>query len=116
MPHAYTVSRSARGGTSIETDIPLGEAFPHRHLKITTHKWTHGITCSALVVKLDPDNPGCYSYALYKDFSRRLGHDAKARATEKALRTMHEKALEGIEAVLADARTQYATPPAAEAA
>jgi len=115
MPHVYTVRRN-HSGLVAESSIPLGADFPHRVLNVTTQKWTHGLTCSALVVKRDPDNPGCYSYALFRDFSRRLGYSQGTRATEKNIRAMHEKALEGIEAVLADARTQYATPPAAEAA
>lgn len=111
-----TTGKTRDGITFALTSIPLGAEFGARVLRIETRKHSiyGGIYCSASVVEI---TPGGFRHAIGLgaggDFSKTLTQDRKARATEKAIRTMHAQCLPTAAAVLAEARAHYPQPATA---
>lgn len=107
---AYTLTRDRDGALTAETREPLGA--DRRELRVTTRKNSvrRCLECSAMVVQVHADGSGythAFGLAGGGDFSRVILH-RDARCTEKTIRAMHEEALQGFAAVLADARAHYA--------
>lgn len=115
MDLVTAVSRDRWNNLSATTCIPLG--FDNRELRIQTRKHSihGGIYCNAFVVTITPMG---YSHAIGLgaggDFSKTLDQDRSARATEKAIRAMHQRCLvAGAYAVLDEAIRHYPQPIAA---
>lgn len=107
MTYETTISRS-RNGVEAKTVIPFG--YGGRELHINTSKRGYGgLSSTAHAWTRTTDNT--LTCVLFQDFNTTLEKDPKARCTEKTIRTMHAKALEGIDDVLAAAKAQH--PPQA---
>lgn len=111
MNFVYEVKRTRDGQLEAVTKEALGQ--DGRVLLITTRKYlVSGIVCcDAMVVQYHEDGNG-YSWVPSEDFGRRVA-GVKARASEKTIRAVHERAAEVFEQLLADARAHYATKEAA---
>lgn len=105
------VTRSIRGELQALTTIPLFEVGD-RVLQVTTFKSSPGIVCDAQVVQ---EHDGMITFVIFQDYHKTLVRDRTARATEKNIRSVHAQGLAGIEAVLAEARQQYAVSTLATA-
>ena len=89
-------------GKKVETVIPLGVG--KFHLLVQTFRDSHGlISTRASAQKLM--NSGWWDYRPYTDFhAPRLATSTAKRATEKALWSCHDLAMEAIEAVIDEAK------------
>lgn len=108
---AIAVGRNMRGDLYAETVMPLG--YARRELRIRTDKCARGLSADATVVQVSEDGRShTHAFSLSRfgqgDYSKQLRLDQKARATEKAIRTMHADALRDVGAVLDEAHAHYA--------
>lgn len=108
---ATDISKDRQGITRALSVLPLG--FDRRELRIETrkHSFRGGVYCSATVVQVSEDGRSythAMSYGAAGDFSKTLAHEKAARATEKAIGTMHERCLTaGVYALLDEAKRHY---------
>lgn len=111
-----TLRRTMRGDLQALTVITL-DPIVRRVLHITTDKHCNGgLSSDATVYRITADGLGrehAFSYgAGTGDFRQMLDRAPKARATEKAIRTMHETALAQLPAIVEQARAHYAAAAA----
>lgn len=102
-PPAMTIPTTMIGNECL-TKVDLG--FDRRVLRVETGKATRGIACSASVVQMSPDGR-TFSCVLFQDYRKTLVRDVNARATAKAVRTMHDAGLALLDTVIAEVREQY---------
>lgn len=106
--HTYTLTRK-RNGLEAKTVIPMEG---NRRLWITTSKGSRGLWTSASVIH--EKSGGIITHVFggaEGDFSESVRRDPKARATEKAIRTMHEDALRDADRIVVAATMHYASLP-----
>lgn len=112
MNTSTTVDRNMRGELRARSVVALG--FDRRELHIETRKGGRGVSCDASVMQRTEDGRGLtHAFAFGgegDDFRRTLASDPKARATEKALATMHAAALVNLADVVAAACAHYGKP------
>lgn len=91
-----------RDGWEAKTTIDMGA--DSRVLIVSTHKTTGGMVTSAMVNKRD----GAFlTWDMFGDFNKRTVYKG-VRCTEKAVRDLHQQALDSIEQTLAAAAAHYA--------
>lgn len=115
MTYQTTLSRGFHDkALRAKTIIVLG--FDRRELHIETSKAVRGgIESDATVYQRTEDGMGlqhAFGLAGGGDYSARLRHDPTGRATEKALRTMHEAALMQADEQVRKVRAFYGQPAA----
>jgi hypothetical protein len=107
--HIIELKRDRAGKLSAESCIPLGTE--RRELRIITSKdYRQGVSTDVRVFQQTEDGFGwthAFGLAGGGDFSKKVGHDHQARATEKKLRDMHTDALRDLDTLLAEAREHY---------
>ena len=112
-----TIRRTMRGDLQALTVITL-DPIARRELHTTTDKHCNGgLSSDAIVYRITADGRGrehAFSYDGVGDFRRMLDRAPKVRATEKAIRTMHETALAQLPAIIEQARAHYSAQPVAE--
>lgn len=120
-PHTTTHKDSAYHGKSVETTADLGGG---RVLIVCTSKWDGWVlACRASVYTRSEGGGLAHSFALSRfgtgDYAKELGR-AAGRATGKALQALHASCLEGshgcvdgLDAVVEEARAYYAAQDAA---
>lgn len=86
-------------------DLPgIGEGY---FLEVSTYKsTTNGEVCTFATVFRDNGNGGV-EHEIFHDFSKRVATHNVKRATEKALREAHQKAVANIGAVLTLVKEHY---------
>ena len=90
-------------GWKAETYIDLGN---NRELHFTTMKRSSGVmVTTANVVRV---SDGICSFVVFQDYSEAVVSEKLGRATEKAVREQHQKALLRLEEVMAKMRAHYA--------
>ncbi len=102
MSYQVHIARNMRGDLFAETNIEFGAG---RLLRISTHKSSRGMVCSAIAGQATAGN--CFMYAPFSDFSRTLAADRAARCTEKTVRTMHAAGLAQVAELLQAAAAHY---------
>lgn len=113
MDEKTTYRNSKASGWHGETKIQLGLTMQHagaefqRVLVISTSKTFNGrgIYSDASV---RGENGSATIFSLGSDYQKRLERDVGARCTEKAVRLMHERALQQKDALVAEAKRFYA--------
>jgi hypothetical protein len=108
----YTFGRTTRGDLQASTIITL-DATMRREIHLTTEKHCNGgLSCVATVYRITEDGRGrTHAFSFCKgqgDFRRTLKYAPKTRATEKAIRAMHEACIAELPAVCEQARAFYA--------
>ena len=113
--HTYTIKKSKYNGWEAETDIDLGAIEyggkpANRVLTISTSKnSSKGALSTFANVSIIRDEGGykMRTTAIFSDFSGYVQHEP-GKATEKAIRTAHEKALLRADELTQQAQNYYA--------
>ena len=105
----YVLTRREGGALAAESIYPL--RFDRRELRILTMKGSRGLFCNAQCVQVSADGRS-YTFAMFSDYRKVMAEDRAARATERAIRALHESAMAGLPAVVAACRAHYKQPPA----
>lgn len=105
-PQYITVTRNMRGELSAENEFPI-TSMPGYLLLIGTGKGLRrGLRTYAQVQK--DEGSGCRSYVMFGDFRKAVFEDPTVRATEKAVAAQHSRALQQLDALMAEATAFYA--------
>ena len=105
-PRAVTVTRNMRGELSADNEFPV-PGKPGYLLLIGTGKGLRrGLRTYAMVQK--DEGSGCRSYVMFGDFRKTVSEDPAVRATEKAVAAQHSRALQQLDALMAEAAAFYA--------
>lgn len=110
MSFIYVLSRDSRGKLSALTEERLDQ--DRRALRLETWKTTRGIQSTAMGIQYSEDGT-MYQHAVGLagggDYWKRVAV-VPGRATEKAIRAAHERALESLPSLLNEARAHYNLP------
>lgn len=110
MQTPYEFGRNIRGDLRARSVYPLG--FDRRELHVETSKSSPGLSCRATVFRVTDDGRVLeHAFGLGRpgsgDYRATLAQDRTGRATEKAVRTMHERCTAELAATLAAACAHY---------
>lgn len=112
MSYEYTISRQ-RDGLEALTVEPIGIEGRNFWLELVTRKASRGgIWSNARVFE---HNDGFKTTDVFGDYSKTLA-TSPARATEKAIRALHEKALDSMRVAMIEAREHTVAKLAKKAA
>ncbi len=105
-PRCVTVTRNMRGELSAENEFPV-PSMPGHLLLISTGKGLRrGLRTYAQVQK--DEGRGCRSFVMFGDFRKAVFEGPTVRATEKAIAAQHSRALQQLDALMAEAAAFYA--------
>lgn len=99
------IYKSAVNGWTASTRYDMPELGERKFLELSTLKLSQGLKTTASVSTMHVDNSG-FTTVIFQDFYATV-NNSKARATAKAVETLHDEAKANIEAIKTAARKHY---------
>ena len=100
---ASQLFKDREGAWTATTNIDLGDG--KRRLDISTTKGSRG-EIATMVWAVEPTEYG-FTHVMFQDFEMTIRGE-KVRATEKSVKTAHDKVMESAEALISAAKAHYA--------